>query len=208
MTPDFSFENKHDGLACGVDEVGRGPLAGPVVAAAVILNRAAFPQNILEHINDSKKVSQKKRAYLFDKIHEYAHVSIAECSVEEIDTLNILQASLMAMKKAIDGLRVKPAIALIDGNKAPRTPCRTETIVKGDSRSYSIAAASIIAKHYRDNLMNTYALEFPQYGWDKNAGYGTTAHLKAIEIHGITPLHRRSFSPISKCLVKVNSANN
>lgn len=205
--PDFSIEDAQGGLVCGIDEVGRGPLAGPVVAAAVILKRAAVPRDILDIINDSKKLSLKKRAYLFEKIPEFATVSIAECSVAEIDSINILQASLRAMHKAFDGLMLQiPAnqsiAALVDGNKAPRLPCATRTVVGGDAKSFSIAAASIMAKHHRDVLMAKYAVEFPQYGWEKNAGYGTAQHLEALEIHGITPHHRLSFAPISKLIVK------
>jgi ribonuclease HII len=208
LRPDFSFEDTFKGIVCGVDEAGRGPLAGPVVAAAVVLKRKGIPSAILEQINDSKKLSAKKREYLFCQIHDHAHVSIAECSVEEIDKINILQASLLAMKKAIEALEIKPAAALIDGIHAPKTFCAVKTIIEGDGRSLSIAAASIVAKHHRDLLMHKHALEFPQYGWGTNAGYGTPQHLKAIEIHGITHLHRRSFSPISDRILKENSANN
>lgn len=206
--PDFTFEDAHKGIVCGVDEVGRGPLAGPVVAAAVVLRRDEFPPEALALINDSKTLTTKTRAYLAEKIHRHAHVCIADCGVEEIDEINILQASLRAMKKAVEGLDIRPAAALIDGNKAPKLSCAVKTIVKGDSKSLSIAAASIVAKHHRDILMRLYAAEFPHYGWETNAGYGTAHHLKAIEIHGVTPLHRRSFSPVAESLLKVNSANN
>jgi ribonuclease HII len=205
--PDFSFEDRFKGIVCGVDEVGRGPLAGPVVAAAVVLKRKNIPADVLAQINDSKALTAQKREYLYGKIHEYAHVCITECGVDEIDEINILQASLRAMAKAVEGLDIRPQAALIDGNKAPKLACATKTIVKGDSRSLSIAAASIVAKHYRDVLMCRHALEFPQYGWESNAGYGTAQHLKAIQIHGVTPLHRRSFAPVSKHLLKVCSAN-
>lgn len=208
MPPTFDIENKLSGIICGIDEVGRGPLAGPVVAAAVILYRDRIPAEICAQINDSKKLSARKRAYLFEKIPEYADTAIASCTVEEIDSINILQASLLAMKKACEALKFRPEHALVDGNKAPKLACKTHLIVKGDSLSLSIAAASIMAKHHRDQLMETHAVNFPQYGWESNAGYGTAKHLKAIEIHGITPLHRRSFAPVSKQLVKVNSANN
>lgn len=207
MSPTFKLEDKLTGIICGIDEVGRGPLAGPVVAAAVILRRDKIPADLCEQINDSKKLTAKKRAYLFEKIPEYAETSIASCSVEEIDKINILQASLLAMKKACEALPTPVQHALVDGNKAPKLSCRTHLVVKGDSISLSIAAASIMAKHHRDQLMETYAIEFPQYGWESNAGYGTAKHLKAIEIHGITRLHRRSFSPVSKQLLKINSAN-
>ena len=197
--PDFSFEDAYQGPVCGIDEVGRGPLAGPVVAAAVIIDRARMPQKILDAINDSKKLSAAKREYLFNHLHDYSYVSLAECDAREIDSINILQASLLAMRKAFDALRAHgPVAALVDGNQNPKiTGCQVQTIVKGDAKSLSIAAASIVAKHYRDQLMCKYAIEFPHYGWETNAGYGTAAHLKAIEIHGITPLHRRSFAPIS-----------
>jgi ribonuclease HII len=206
--PDFSFEDELDHPVCGIDEVGRGPLAGPVVAAAVVLRREGIPKKILAEINDSKQLTAAKREYLFKHIHDYAHVSLAECGVDEIDTINILQASLRAMKKAFEGLDIAPKAALIDGIHAPKLRCAIKTVVQGDSRSLSIAAASIVAKHHRDLLMQTYAIEFPQYGWETNAGYGTAQHLKAIQIHGVTRLHRRSFAPISQHLLKENSANN
>lgn len=206
--PNFSFENKHKGLVCGIDEVGRGPLAGPVVAAAVILNRETAPAEILAAIDDSKKLSAQKRAWLFDEIHRYGDVSIAACSVAEIDEINILQATLRAMQKACAGLKAKPAVALVDGNKAPKLDCPVQTIIGGDAKSLSIAAASIVAKHYRDALMIRIANDFPHYGWETNAGYGTAAHLEALEIHGVTIHHRRSFAPVSKQLVKERSANN
>lgn len=209
--PDFSFEDMHDGPVCGIDEVGRGPLAGPVVAAAVIIQRAEMPQDVLRHINDSKKLNAQKRKWLYSKIHEYADVSLALIEPDEIDRINILQASLLAMGNAFHKLGQVPVAALVDGNKPPRLGndnVKVVTIVKGDAKSLSIAAASIVAKHHRDELMKKYAQEFPHYGWETNAGYGTAAHLKAIEIHGITPLHRRSFAPVSKQSVKENSANN
>jgi ribonuclease HII len=207
--PDFSFEDKcGETPVCGVDEVGRGPLAGPVVAAAVILDRARMPDGLAIAIDDSKKLTARKRAELTALIHGCAHVAVATLGVEVIDRINILQASLLAMKQAIEALSVAPAVALIDGNKAPKLVCKALTIVKGDSLSLSIAAASIVAKHHRDTLMGTYAIEFPYYGWDRNAGYGTANHLKAIQIHGVTPLHRRSFAPVSNYLLKVNSAKN
>lgn len=207
LIPDFSYEDQYQGPVCGVDEVGRGPLAGPVVAAAVTIDRSRFPVDVLKLINDSKKLTLSKRLFLFNEIYKYADVSVAECTVEEIDSINILQASLLAMKKAVETLENKPVAALIDGNKAPKLACFAQTIVKGDAKSLSIAAASIVAKHYRDELMKKLAAAHPHYGWERNAGYGTAAHLKAIEIHGITPHHRRSFAPISEKLLKINSAN-
>ncbi len=214
-TPDFSFEDRHShGHVCGIDEAGRGPLAGPVVAAAVIIRRADMPLDILAQINDSKKLTAEKREYLFKMINQYAHVSVGVCSVEEIDRINILQASLLAMRKAHMKLKklveIPPVAALIDGNMPPKLGrgVNVLTIVKGDARSYSIAAASIIAKHHRDEIMIRHAKKFPQYGWITNAGYGTPEHLEALEKHGVTPLHRRSFAPVSNRLDKQSSANN
>ncbi len=206
--PDFSFEDQYPGIVCGIDEVGRGPLAGPVVAAAVVIQRDKMPRAILEQINDSKKLTAKKREYLFSKIHEFSYVSLAECDVTEIDKINILQASLRAMEKACMGLSVRPVTALVDGNQSPKLSCKVKTIIQGDSRSFSIAAASIVAKHYRDSLMTRIANDFPHYGWETNAGYGTAHHMKALEIHGVTIHHRRTFAPVSKQLVKESSANN
>jgi ribonuclease HII len=205
--PDFSFEDDYDDIVCGIDEVGRGPLAGPVVAAAVIIRRSEAPKKILREINDSKKLTAEKREYLFNKIQEFSHISIAECSVEEIDEINILQASLRAMGKAYAGLAIRPGAALVDGNQKPKLPCAIKTIVQGDSKSLSIAAASIVAKHYRDCLMTRIADHFPHYGWKTNVGYGTPYHIKAIQIHGISIHHRRSFEPVFKQLVKESSAN-
>lgn len=208
--PDFSFEdqeNRGDASlpVCGIDEVGRGPLAGPVVAAAVILRRDPRHAPLWQDINDSKKLSARRRADLYARIHDAGDVAIALCTVAEIDEINILQASLRAMHKAYDNLPQRPAAALIDGNKAPKLPCAARTIVKGDARSLSIAAASIVAKHFRDEMMQKLAEDFPPYGWAKNAGYGTAEHLKALEIHGVTVHHRRSFAPVSKLILKDHS---
>jgi ribonuclease HII len=202
LKPDFSFEDGYKGIVCGIDEVGRGPLAGPVVAAAVVIRRKEMPTEVLAGINDSKKLTAAKRARLFMEIHRYSHVALGLCTVEEIDRVNILQASLLAMTKAYDKLQHRlgeaPVAALVDGNQPPSLPrVKVRTIIKGDARSFSIAAASIVAKHYRDRLMCRYAGKFPHYGWDRNAGYGTREHLKAIQIHGVTQLHRRSFSPVA-----------
>ena len=206
--PDFFFEDQYQGLVCGIDEVGRGPLAGPVVAAAVVIRRDEMPTTVLEQINDSKKLTACKRERLFSQIQKFSYISIAKCSVTEIDKINILQASLRAMAKAFKGLNVNPATALVDGNQAPELPCIVKTIVRGDSRSLSIAAASIIAKHYRDTLMTRIANDFPHYGWETNAGYGTKRHIKALEIHGVTIHHRRTFAPVLKRLVQDSSATN
>lgn len=212
--PDFSFEDEAGGIVCGIDEVGRGPLAGPVVAAAVVLRRDVLPLELLADINDSKQVPPEKREFLFKQLQNYAYVSLAECSVADIDRINILQASLLAMRRAHLKLHklmgeAPPVLALVDGNMPPRLAHKTrvKTIVQGDARSFSIAAASIIAKHYRDAIMKKHARRFPQYGWHTNVGYSTAEHLEALEIHGITPLHRRSFAPVSKQIVKQSSAN-
>ena len=191
-------------LVCGVDEVGRGPLAGPVVAAAVILDASRIPVGL----NDSKKLSEKKRDALFGRIYDAAiAVSIAEASVEEIDQINILQASLLAMRRAVEGLAPVAMGALVDGNKDPGFGMPTETLVKGDSRSFSIAAASIVAKVYRDRMMKKLAEAYPDYGWDQNAGYGVPKHLAALKLVGTTPHHRRSFAPIRNILSEESASN-
>ena len=193
--PDFSCENearsKGYKLVCGVDEAGRGPLAGPVCAAAVIL-----PDNCeIEGLNDSKKISEKKREALFDIIKEKAIAySIAYGSLEEIEEYNILEATYLAMNSAIEGLNTKADFALIDGNRVPKgikIPC--ETVVKGDSKSCSIAAASILAKVTRDRLMLEYDKKYPQYLFAQHKGYGTKAHYEAIKQHGVCEIHRLSF---------------
>ncbi|MDO4608315.1 MAG: ribonuclease HII [Clostridia bacterium] len=193
--PDFSYETnaKQNGysLVCGVDEAGRGPLAGPVCAAAVIL-----PENcVIDGLNDSKKISEKKRELLFDIIKEKALAySIAYGTLEEIEQYNILEATYLAMNRAVNGLDIKPDFALIDGNRVPKgiaIPC--ETVVKGDSKSCSIAAASILAKVTRDRLMLEYDKQYPQYHFAQHKGYGTKAHYEAISQHGVCEIHRRSF---------------
>lgn len=199
--PDWSAEAEmiasNGGPVCGVDEVGRGPLAGPVVAAAVVLN----PDDIPEGLDDSKKLSEKKRQFLYGEIQEKAlAVSIAEATVEEIDQINILQASMLAMRRAVAGLQMKPQGALVDGNRDPGLDLPTRTLIKGDGRSLSIAAASIIAKVFRDELMKKLHEEFPDYGWAQNAGYGVAKHLAALKLVGATRHHRRSFAPIRQVL--------
>ena len=175
---------------CGVDEAGRGPLAGPVCAAAVILP----PNTIIDGVNDSKKLTEKKREALFDVIKETAvSYSIAYASVEEIESINILNATMLAMKRAVEGLDVKADYAMIDGNKMPPLDIDGETIVKGDAKSMSIACASILAKVSRDRLLYEYAKEYPQYQFDKHKGYGTAAHREAIIKYGPCPYHRMSF---------------
>ena len=186
----------------GVDEVGRGPLAGPVLAAAVVLDLADVPQGL----NDSKKLSATKRADLCAQIKGRAQISYGLASVAEIDTLNILHASLLAMRRALEGLPQSADFALIDGNRLPPDlPLPATALVKGDSKSVSIAAASIMAKISRDAIMQDLAKEFPAYGWEKNAGYPTKTHLNAIADVGISPHHRRSFKPVHNILIGQNS---
>jgi ribonuclease HII len=190
--PDLSIELSLQGCIAGVDEAGRGPWAGPVVAAAVILN----PRNIPSGINDSKKLTPAKRAELFDAILASASSGIGISTVSEIDTLNILEASKLAMCRAIDAMGHIPDIALVDGNSAPLLPCKTMTVVGGDAKSLSIAAASIIAKVTRDRMMKELAVHYPGYGWEHNAGYGTALHQNGLVHLGVTPHHRRSFAPV------------
>lgn len=199
--PDYSFEMAafEAGAArvAGVDEVGRGPLAGPVVAAAVRLD----PHNIPGGMNDSKVVSQKRRVLIARQLHQLADVSIALASVDEIDDINILHASMLAMERAVAGLSVRADHILVDGNRVPDgLQGRGRAIVKGDARSLSISAASIVAKTWRDQMMVDLAQQHPGYGWDRNAGYGTREHLLALQNLGVTPHHRRSFKPVHNIL--------
>lgn len=187
---DSSFLTGDINLIAGVDEAGRGPLAGPVVAAAVIFDNDTF----IEGVNDSKKLSEKKRDALFEKIISSSLCyGIGIVDNEEIDKINILQASLKAMKIAVSKLTQCPDLILIDGNKAFVSTTQTKTVVKGDSKSFSIAAASIIAKVTRDELMVKAADEYPHYNWKKNKGYPTKLHIEAVKKHGATPLHRKTF---------------
>ena len=186
-----------EGLACGVDEAGRGPLAGPVVAAAVILD----PARPIEGLNDSKKLSAKRREILVVEIRSKALAwAIAEASVEEIDRINILQASLLAMQRAVDALDIRPSQALIDGNRCPQLACPAQAIIGGDGLVASIAAASILAKTYRDAGMLELHATYPQYGFDRHMGYPTAAHLAALREHGVSPVHRRSYAPVAKLI--------
>lgn len=184
-------------LMAGVDEAGRGPLAGPVVAAAVILDDR-YP---IKGLADSKILTALRREKLFDEIRAKALCcSIAEASVEEIDELNILQATLLAMRRAVEGLRLKPKLVLVDGNRLPVLAIRAEAIVKGDSKVPAISAASILAKVHRDRWCLAYDLEFPQYGFAKHKGYGTAEHLAALKAHGACPQHRKTFRPVTEVL--------
>ena len=201
MEPDFEFERAalRRGFlrVAGVDEVGRGPLAGPVTAAAVVLDPAHIPAGL----NDSKKLTKKARQRLYDEIMLVADVSIAHASVAEIDDLNILRASHLAMVRALAGLKAPADYALIDGNMLPRDlPLPAETIIKGDARSQSISAASIMAKICRDCVMLSLAQQHPGYGWETNMGYGSKSHMSALQKLGVTPHHRRSFKPVYKML--------
>jgi len=185
------------GLVCGIDEAGRGPLAGPVVAAAVILD----PARPIPGLNDSKKLSEKKRVVLAELIRERAIAwAVAEASVEEIDRINILQASLLAMQRAVAALAVRPTSALVDGNRCPKLDIPAEAIIQGDGKIASIAAASILAKTVRDAGMLVLHAQYPQYGFDRHMGYPTAVHFKALEKHGASLVHRRSFAPVAKQL--------
>ena len=186
-----------DGLVCGVDEAGRGPLAGPVVAAAVILD----PARPIAGLNDSKKLSAKKRVALAGLIRERALAwSVAEASVEEIDQLNILHASMLAMQRAVAALQVTPERALIDGNRCPSLAIPAEAVVQGDAKVAAIAAASILAKTVRDEGMLGLHAQYPHYGFDRHMGYPTAAHCAALAAHGVSPVHRRSFAPVARQL--------
>ncbi|MDE6782008.1 MAG: ribonuclease HII [Ruminococcus sp.] len=177
-------------VVCGVDEAGRGPLAGDVYAAAVVLNDSI----LIDYLNDSKKLSESRREKLYDEIIEKADAyCIATASVAEIDSLNILQATMLAMKRAVAGLGVKPDLALIDGNRTPQLDCESRFVIKGDANSASIAAASVLAKVSRDRYMKQLAVKYPQYGFDKHSGYPTKLHYEMIEQHGISEVHRKSF---------------
>jgi ribonuclease HII len=195
--PDLSREALLPAPVAGVDEAGRGPLAGPVVAAAVILDPARIPPGL----DDSKRLTARARDRLFAALLDGARVSVAQASVEEIDRLNILRASHLAMRRALQGLAWPPAHALIDGNLVPEDlPCPATAVVGGDARCLSIAAASIVAKVTRDRGMVALAQQFPGYGWDRNMGYPTADHRAALICLGVTPHHRRSFAPVHNLL--------
>ena len=201
LKPDFSAEarliNSGWKFIAGTDEAGRGPLAGPVVAAAVILDEL----NPIQGLADSKKLTVLRREKLYDEIRAKALCcSIAQASVEEIDSLNILQATLLAMRRAVDGLRLKPNKVLVDGNRLPTLDILAEAIVKGDALVPAISAASILAKVYRDRWCAEFHLQYPQYGFAGHKGYGTAVHLAALREHGACPQHRRSFAPVAEVL--------
>lgn len=187
-------------IICGADEAGRGPIAGPVYAAAVILD----PDNPIEGLKDSKKLSEKQRDALAPEIKAKAKTwAIASCTIEEIDQLNILWASMLAMKRAIESLKVKPTIALIDGNRTPKgLTMPSEAIVKGDAKVPEISAASILAKTARDAVMMELHAQYPEYGFDRHKGYPTAYHLQQLKKHGVSPVHRRSYAPVRQLLEK------
>ncbi len=185
------------GLVAGVDEAGRGPLAGPVVAAAVILDE----RNPIQGLADSKVLTARRREQLFDEIRAKALCcSIAQASVDEIDQINILQATMLAMRRAVEGLRLKPTLVLVDGNRLPVLGILAEAIVKGDSKVAAISAASILAKVTRDRWCAELHAQYPQYGFAGHKGYGTAEHLAALQAHGACPEHRKTFSPVAKVL--------
>ncbi|WP_085907339.1 ribonuclease HII [Kiloniella majae] len=210
--PDFSREQELDhelginnAVIAGVDEVGRGPWAGPVVAGAAWLDRGKLPQKLIAKLDDSKKLSIKKREEINDELYDLhqegiINLALGEASREEIDELNILQASMLAMQRAISNLSITPQAILVDGNKIPKLPYPAKAVIKGDSISLSIAAASIIAKVNRDHQMFELSIQYPGYGWEKNQGYGTAQHRAALLDLGVTPAHRRTFRPIRERL--------
>jgi len=202
--PDFRYEDaalaQGHSVICGIDEAGRGPWAGPVVAGAVILDRAALPDDLIIGLDDSKKLKALRREALFERLGAFARIGVGRAEVAEIDEINILQATLLAMARAVEDLGALPQFALVDGNRAPKLAMPCECVVRGDGKSLSIAAASIVAKVTRDRIMAELALEHPAYGWQRNAGYGTKLHQDALAVHGVTPEHRRSYAPIKKIL--------
>ena len=194
--PDFAIEDACRGIVCGVDEAGRGPLAGPVVAAAVIIDRGCFAAELHDRLDDSKLLTRAAREICYQALFACARIGVGAASVREIDRINILRASLLAMSRAVAALGVRPDIALIDGNIAPALLCPARTVVGGDGLSFSIAAASVVAKVTRDRIMRALAARHPGYAWDTNVGYSTRAHFAAIAAFGITVHHRRSFAPV------------
>jgi ribonuclease HII len=198
--PDLSLEKQIQGPVFGLDEVGRGPLAGPVVAACVYIPEDTYTLPFISEIRDSKTLSETKLEKLYGLITAHFEWRVVEIAPPEIDEINILQASLKAMKLACEDMHTQPNHALVDGNKLPHLACNATAVVKGDSKSTSIAAASIVAKVTRDRIMKTLHEEFPQYGWNSNVGYPAARHREAIDKHGITPHHRKSYAPIKNYL--------
>jgi len=192
--PDYSHESRHAGPVAGVDEAGRGPLAGPVVAAAVVLD----PDCIPEGLDDSKVLTAAKRAALHARLLECARIGVGIATVEEIDEINIFWATMLAMTRAVEALGLVPAMVLVDGNRCPNWSYQSRPIVGGDALCLSIAAASIVAKHRRDVMMAEYDLQYPGYGWKSNKGYAARVHQEALRRLGPTPLHRKSFAPVAQ----------
>ncbi len=195
--PDFLFEGDCGGLVCGIDEAGRGPLAGPVVAAAVILDRARFPAFLESVLDDSKAMRRSAREASYDALKSCALIGVGAAGAREIDCSNILAATLLAMARAVAALPLCPTLALVDGNAAPSLSCPVRTIVGGDRRSFSIAAASVVAKVTRDRIMRALARRHPGYGWERNFGYPTPEHKRALLAQGPSLHHRRSFAPVA-----------
>lgn len=204
--PHMKLEAAHEGIVCGIDEAGRAPLAGPVVAGCVYIPPQTIGLEFWARVRDSKKLSGLQKDSLFDLIRAHAPHGTGMASVDEIDTLNIHHATLLAMRRAcermIKDFNLRPTLALVDGKFPPALPCPAQPIVNGDNISRSVAAASIIAKVTRDRLMSTLHATFPRYGWDRNAGYPTPEHLKSLQLYGVTPHHRRSFAPVREELEK------
>lgn len=198
--PDLALERDLGGVVAGIDEAGRGPWAGPVIAAAVILDEARLPAELQAEIDDSKQLTAKQRQTTFEELRRTARFGVGQADVAEIDVFNILRASQMAMARALSALGLSPDAALVDGNQPPILPCPVTCVVGGDGLSLSIAAASIVAKVSRDRIMTTLASAYPGYGWDHNFGYGTAEHRDALKRLGVTPHHRRSFRPIQDAL--------
>jgi ribonuclease HII len=194
--PDFVFERACMPPVAGVDEAGRGPWAGPVVAAAIILPADGLDPSLLTRLDDSKKLKKGVREDLLAALEPVADIGVGVATPTEIDDINILQATMLAMQRAVDGLSEMPVSVLVDGNRAPAIAAEVTTIVKGDALSLSIAAASIVAKVTRDRMMAKLAAQYPGYGWERNAGYGTKEHKAALDRLGVTPAHRQSFAPI------------
>jgi len=199
--PDLSLEAGLPGPVAGVDEVGRGPWAGPVIAAAVILDRRAPTEGIM----DSKRLSPARREVLCAALRESARIGLGAASVAEIERLNILGATLLAMERAVAALGVVPGHVLVDGNRLPALPCPATAVVRGDGRSLSIAAASIVAKVTRDRLMARLGRRYPGFGWERNAGYGTALHREGLDARGPTPHHRRAFAPVARALARLQA---
>lgn len=204
--PDFSIEDGCKGAVCGIDEAGRGPWVGNVVAGAVVIMSRDLCPELLQNLNDSKKLSKTRREKLYALLREAEKqgqiaIGVGEATPAEIDEYNILQATFMAMRRAVENLPKQPDFAIIDGNRAPKNfPLPVKTVVKGDARSYSISAASIVAKVYRDAEMEQLAQKYPYYGFEHNAGYGTKDHIEGLKQHGVIPEHRKSYKPIKEFL--------